>query len=270
MEEHIITVASPVRCTLGEAPIWDGEALYWVDIVGQTIFKLVNGRTSSWKVDELVGFVLPVGPDMLLAGFASGLHRVSLHAGGSIFSERIDTLEGGVRFNDAGRAPGGGFVACTMDMEQKHPLGKYFYYDADLHRHVIDEGYIIPNGPCFSPDGKYIYTVGTPGRSIYRSLFNGPSRITGTECIINWNYNTHPDGIILGPDGNLWVGEYGGNTLRAFSLTGELLHEIPLPAMNITKAAFGPRGEIYVTSAMQGATKEYPHTGCLLCIEPAG
>ena len=79
-----------------------------------------------------------------------------------------------------------------------------------------------------------------------------------------------PDGVITDGDGNLWLGEFAGNVLRCFSAAGEQTAAIPLPAWNVTKAAFGgERGDrLYVTSARYGVDDEmlarYPDTGGIL------
>ena len=69
-------------------------------------------------------------------------------------------------------------------------------------------------------------------------------------------------------DGNLWLGEFHGNVLRCFSAEGEQIAALPLPAWNVTKAAFGgERGDLlYVTSARVAASttrrlRAIPDTG---------
>ena len=95
------------------------------------------------------------------------------------------------------------------------------------------------------------------------------------RLLIPWDaYDSSPDGVVTDSEGNLWLGEFHGNVLRSFSSEGQQLAALPLPAWNITKAAFGgERGDVlYVTSARVEVDEEtlarYPDTGGV--IEVAG
>lgn len=280
---HTISVVSNSKCILGEGPIWDptNNCLYWVDIFGKEIFRLHPESKSidSWKVEEYIGFVIPKDENVLLAGLKSGLHKLTLNVDGTVISERIDSVDdenSNIRFNDACITPDGGFMACTMDMEGESPLGKLFYYNNKLERKIIDSGYIIANGPCLSPDKKLVYIVETAGnglvaKGVYVAKLVEQKELENTRLLIDWkNFASSPDGIICDSKGNLWVGEFGGNTLRCFLPDGSLYAEIALPAFNVTKAAIGGANndKLYVTSACIGTDEstlgKYPHTGKVL------
>jgi sugar lactone lactonase YvrE len=246
------------RCTLGEGPLWDADAqrLYWVDILENRIYRYdpAGGATESWPTPEHVGFVLPRNGE-LVAGFASGLHRVTL--GGGV--ARVDRVD--VRFNDATVDADGRIWACT--------LSTYYCYDRDLSRRTVDDGYAVANGPALSPDGGLLYTVETEGNANRRKgVYVMPTGSSAEqELLIPWAYDSQPDGVVTDADGNLWLGEFGGNVLRRFSPDGEDTLAVPLPAWNVTKAALaGDR--LYVTSARVGVDAEtlarYPDTGGVL------
>lgn len=271
-----------IRCvvnpgmSLGEGPVWDAETsrLYWVDILENRIYRHdpASERTESWPTPEHVGFVFAGEDGSLLAGFASGLHRVTLGDDGTVAASRIDRVD--VRFNDATRDRAGCIWACT--------LSRYYNYDRELNRRLVDDDYVIANGPALSPDGRLLYTVETRGharrpKGVYVAHITPLGTLERQRLLIGWDTHTSsPDGIVTDPEGNLWLGEFEGNVVRRFDADGEQTAEIPLPAWNVTKPAFGgERGDVlYVTSARYGVGGEtlerYPDTGGVLEIAGIG
>jgi sugar lactone lactonase YvrE len=274
-------------CSLGEGPTWDpgSQRLYWVDILENRIYRYdpAEESTSSWTTPEHVGFVV-VRPDGgLVAGFKSGLHHVALNDDASVTASRIDRVDRNrddVRFNDATSDAGGRIWACTLGGTAEEPLGTYYCYDADLSRRTVDTGYLVANGPALSPDRSLLYTVETSGhrgrrKGVYVSRITPAERLEAQRLLIDWSaYDSSPDGVVTDGEGNLWLGEFHGNVLRCFGPEGEPLVTVPLPAWNVTKAAFGgEQGDLlYVTSARIETDEEtlagYPDTGGV--IEVAG
>ncbi|MFL5912478.1 MAG: SMP-30/gluconolactonase/LRE family protein [Gaiellaceae bacterium] len=271
-----------IRCvvnpgmSLGEGPVWDAGSsrLYWVDILENRIYRHdpASERTESWSTPEHVGFVFAGENGSLLAGFASGLHRVTLGDDGTVDASRIDRVD--TRFNDATRDRDGGIWACT--------LGRYYHYDAELNRRDVDDNYCVANGPALSPDGRLLYTVETRGhagrpKGVYVSQVTRSGTLERQRLLIGWDgHASSPDGIVTDRDGNLWLGEFEGNVLRRFDAAGAQTAAIPLPAWNVTKPAFGgERGDVlYVTSARYGVDDEmlarYPDTGGVVEIAGIG
>ncbi len=274
-------------CSLGEGPTWDpdSQCLYWVDILENRIYRhdFADGSTKSWSTPENVGFVV-VRPDgRLLAGFKSGLHHVQLSDDGTLMGSRIDRVDGNrqdVRFNDATYDADGRIWACTLGGTPEEPLGTYYCYDGALNRHTVDDGYLVANGPALSLDRRLLYTVesdGHPGRrrGVYVSRITSDATLEAQRLLIAWDaYESSPDGVVTDNEGNLWLGEFHGNVLRCFNPEGTQIASVPLPAWNVTKAAFGGRQRdlLYVTSARVELDAEtlarYPETGGV--IEVAG
>jgi sugar lactone lactonase YvrE len=275
-------IANP-RCSLGEGPFWDAKTrrLYWVDILEARIYRHdpADETTVAWTSPEPVGFVFTGEDGDLVAGFKSGLHRVSLEEDGTVRASRIDRVDGGradVRFNDATRDARGQIWACTLGGSADEPLGAYYRYDTELARHRVDSGYLVANGPALSPDGELLYTVETSGharrrKGVYASSITGAGELEGQRLLIDWDaIDSQPDGVVTDDDGNLWLGEFHGNVLRCFSPDGDQTAAYPLPAWNPTKPAFGGAdGDlVYVTSARVDVDEEtlarYPDTGGVL------
>ncbi len=263
-------------CILGEGPTWDAgsQRLYWVDILENRIYRYdpAEESTSSWTTPEHVGFVLVQPDGGLVAGYASGLHHVALADDQTVTASRIDRVNDDVRFNDATCDVEGRVWACTLGGTPARPLGTYYCYDTALNRRIVDGGYLVANGPALSPDARVLYTVetgGHPGRrkGVYASHITADGSLAEQRLLIGWEHDSAPDGVVTDDEGNLWLGEFGGNVLRCFSPAGEEIASMPLPAWNVTKAAFAD-GVAYVTSARIDVDDEtlarYPDTGGVL------
>ncbi len=288
-KDYQIRCIADVKCTLGEGPVWDdkNQVLYWVDIIDKKIYRLNPSadKLDWWNTPEYVGFIVLKKEGGLLAGFKTGLHHVTLKDNHEIDATRIDRVNEGVdyiRFNDGMCDNFGRIWGCTMDMNQKEPLGKFYCYDGRLNRTLVDEGYVVSNGPALSPDGQFLYTVETVGSSdfqngIYVAKATGEKTFGNKELLISWKkYSGAPDGIITDADGNLWIGEFGGDTVRCYSAGGELRQEIQIPARNITKPVFGGcnRDVLYVTTGTirteDYLLDQYPQTGGVFEITGSG
>ena len=279
---NIRCISNP-RCTLGEGPFWDNNAhvLYWVDILEKKIycFNPADETTGSWTTPSYVGFVI-INRGRVTAGLKSGLYNLTLNSNGTVAANeiiRLDESQERIRVNDGTLDTKGRVWACTMDMDEKLPLGKFFCLGNNGETNIIDDGYVIGNGPAVSSDCNTLYTVETIGgktkkKGIYEFVWT-ENRFQFNRFLIDWNWNTSPDGITTDHAGRLWIGEFGGNVLRCFLPNGKLHSEIPLPAFNITKAAVGgaDNNKLYITSARVGVNEstleKYPHTGGILEIE---
>jgi sugar lactone lactonase YvrE len=254
-----------------------------VDIIGCTIYRFDprSGALQNWTTPQLVGFVTVTEHDyVLIAGLKSGLHHLTLQAGGEVEARCIDRVDNHldhIRFNDGVADAQGNIWGCTMDMRCTDPAGCYYRYDRHFNRQTVAEGYVVANGPALSPCGALLYTVETAGsaslpKGIYVSQLKDKGSAENRHLLIDWRDRASlPDGIITDRSGNLWIGEFGGNTLRSYTPEGVLRLAMPLPAWNLTKAAFDTdQKNLYVTSALvdtdQAIIECFPDTGGLLVI----
>src|SRR5919107_1214423 len=113
-------VAVASACALGEGPVWDHRTgtLLWVDIKGRAVWRYrpASGEHAKLDVAEPVGFVaLTDDPDVVLAGFKSGLATLDLRTGASTQVARPEPDKPGKRINDGCVGPDGHVYFGTMD-----------------------------------------------------------------------------------------------------------------------------------------------------------
>ena len=262
------------RDELGEGPIWSArdQAIYWVDILDPSVHRLslADQRSHTWKMPETVGWLIERQKQPgFIAGFTSGFAQLHLDP---LTVQPLDDPEPDIennRMNDAKVDTAGRIWAGTMDRDGARASGALYRLDPDHSWHKMDAGYLVTNGPTFSPDGRILYHTDTLRRTIYRFDLQPDGTITGKRPLITFPEDTgYPDGMTTDCEGCLWVAHWGGGRITRFTADGDVVRVIPLPATQITSCVFaGPRlDRMFVTSAAGGRTE--PLAGELFEIDP--
>lgn len=254
---HLLSVGAE----LGEGPIWIGDALWFVDIKGKTIFRHTpaTGALDRWNAPAFVGWVLPAAGGALIAGLRSGPHRFSPQTGAFEPIVEVDAEHPANRLNDAAVHPSGRVYFGTMDNDEAQASGRVFMLDRGAATPTPITPAVVTNGPAISPDGRTLYHVDTLARRLVAhpvgedgTLGDGATFVafTGDE---GW-----PDGAICDAEGGVWIGFFGGWAARRYDASGALTDEVRFPVANVTKVAIGgPDGRTaYATTARQGLSAE--------------
>lgn len=248
------------RAQLGEGPVWDERAgvLHFVDIEGRTIscFEPTTRRCRELQLDERVGFALPRRDGGLVCGLQSGLAFVDFDREQV---ERFATPEPDMpenRFNDAKCDPSGRLWAGTMDTAQVHATGVLYRIDSDLSVHAMDRGYVVTNGPAFSPDGRTMYHNDSSRRIVYAfdcdpvagTLDHKRVFLQLTES------DGFPDGMTVDSEGCVWLAQWGGSCVSRWTPEAERIGSIAVAAPQVTSCAFGgpDMKTLYITTARIG------------------
>jgi len=98
--------------------------------------------------------------------------------------------------------------------------------------------YVIGDGGALTPDG---FLVGADFWADARDPLRGP------------------DGLAVGPDGSIYIADYGGGRVLAVTFDGHLKEEIKVPAPYVTNmAALPPSQRLFVTAAMDNRHPSLP------------
>lgn len=257
------------KAALGEGPAWDEktQTLYWVDILNKRIYA---GTELLAELDEFIGCLAPRKNGNLILGkrasfvdFDPGTYQQTVLA-----SVRESATN---RMNDGKCDPAGRFLAGTMDMNEKDPTGSFYSFDGKSTQ-ILFRDVTISNGMAWSPDYKTFYYIDTPTCEVRaydydvktgeianrRKAFDVPNSL-------GW-----ADGMTSDVQGNLWIAMWGGAQVTRWNpKTGQLLEQIPVPALQSSCPVFGgkDRNELYVTSARKGMSEadlnKYPLSGGL-------
>lgn len=250
----------PVGAKLGEGPVWhaEEEMLYFVDIKGRKLHRCdaAGDARDSFELPDETGFALPVHGGGLVCGLPGQLVHFD-PARGSF--KPLLSLEGdrpGNRMNDGAVGPDGALWFGSMDNGETAPTGALYRYDGGLQRH--DDGYVITNGPAFSPDGRTFYHTDTLGKTVYAFDVDGRGKLSNKRIFVTIAGAGHPDGSAVDAEGCVWIASFGGGRVERYAPSGELLDFIAFPCPNVTKIAFGGPGlrTAFATTAWKGMSEE--------------
>ena len=264
----------PLGCVLGEGPVWWQNALWFTDIKQKMLHRYCpgSGDKRSWPAPSEVGFLAPLNNDHFIAGTRNGLYEFDPSSGGFILIRTVEPERPGNRLNDGAVDIRDRLWFGSMDDGEKAPTGSLYRFDRDGLA-LMDGGYIVTNGPAFSPDGRVLYHADSLGRIIYAfDLGDDGSLANKRVFAVIEEEAGFPDGLAVDSEACVWAGLFGGWAVRRYSPQGALLESVAFPVANVTKIAFGGAGltTAYATTARIGVSGAgQPLAGGLFSFEAA-
>ena len=265
------------RAVLGEGPLWvRGQgALYWVDVHGYKVHRLIGDDRTTWQMPESVGCLARRRGGGFVAGMKSGFAYLGEDPTEIEPLGGPDADEGDSRFNDGKADAAGRFWAGTMHERGDPPIGVLYRLDPDRRWRAMDGGYTVTNGPAFSRDGRTMYHNDTRRGLVYRFQLHDDGSLGPRRLHLRIPAGDgRPDGMTVDADDCLWLAHYGGWRVTRFTPAGKVDRVVRLPVSSVTSCAFGGRDldVLYVTSARQrldaAALSREPLAGGLFALRP--
>lgn len=263
-----IDIVADLKTTLGEGPLWDVEQqrLYWIDSFDGRIFRCTaDGRElRAWEVGQKTGsMALRRDGRSALVALQGGVHTLDLDSGELelIVAPEPDLARN--RLNDGKVDRQGRFVFGSMDMLEEQPSARLYRLDTDLSLHVLDEGIICSNGPCWSPDGSIFYFSDTWSGEIRAYDYDtATGRVSGRRrfATVDTRGAGAADGATVDAEGCLWQAlVYAGQLVR-YAPDGRVDRTIDMPVRKITSVMFGGPAldTLYVTSMGKPPLPRFP------------
>lgn len=271
---HTPRVAVACGCTLGEEVVWDARSgtLIWVDIESPAVWRHrpETGETHRLELDEKIGFaLLTPDPDVVIAGFRSGVERLHLVGGQREPLVSPDPHPSRNRLNSGHVGPDGALYFGTMDDAESEPTGSFHRWDG-IRLTSFGGLAVVTNGPVASPDGRLLYTTDT-GSGVIRVHDLRDGEVGEPRPLIRFEDGWgKPDGITLDADGHLWICHYNGSRITRFSPDGAVERVLPVPTALVTKCGFGgpDLSTLYITTCLRGRDPTVdPMAGHLFAVE---
>ncbi|NHC46757.1 SMP-30/gluconolactonase/LRE family protein [Motilibacter aurantiacus] len=249
---------------LGEGPRWDAarSELLWVDIPAGTLRRAgwEGGRLrtlAEHRLDVPLGAAAPAeSPDggwLLAAG--TGLSWLSAEGG----VRELAQPEAGrdVRMNDAACDPAGRLWAGTMAYDERAGAGRLARCDLDGSVQIVGDGFTVPNGFGWSPDGRTMYHADSGHKVLRAYPFDVEGGSLGDpRVVVDFGDGPPADGITVDDEGTVWAALYGGGEVRRYDPSGRVLAVVAMPVSQPTAPCFGPGTTLFVTTTRQGLSPE--------------
>lgn len=272
-----VTSVLTVAATLGEGPVWTGDALWFVDIKARRVhrFDPATRATRHWTAPDQVGWVLPSVRGDMIAGVKTGLHRFDPETGAFALLHDPEPNRPDNRLNDAATDRHGRLWFGTMDDGEAQSSGRLYRCSDGVCGDSGLDPVSITNGPAISADARTLYHTDTLGRTIWRVEVRDDGSLGKPERHLTIEDGAgYPDGSVIDAEGCLWVALYDGWGVRRYDPAGTLMQFVRFPVANVTKIAFG--GEdlttAFATTARQGldaaALGTQPLAGDLFSFNP--
>jgi len=258
-----------LKATLGEGPVWSAKdhAVWFVDIKQQHIhrFDIRTGARQTFHAPSPCGFVAPKKRGGFVVGCKTGLYDFDPISGDFTFLTHVEPGLPTNRLNDGCVDARGRLWFGSMDDDEERPTGKLYRYDARGLK-VMDDDYVITNGPAVSPDGKTLYHNDTLKKHIYAFDLDAEGQLSNKRLFAKLDANgksgEHGEGYMDGPvvdsAGNVWNALFFGWGVNCYAPDGTLIRQVRFPVSNVTKIAFGGPDlkTVYATTAAKGLSAE--------------
>jgi sugar lactone lactonase YvrE len=254
---------SPVRCHVGESPLWSvaEQALYWVDIEGRLVHRWPGaaGVAQQWTMPERPACIALHAQGGLLCALESCVVQLTLAPDGSCSTHDLFSFthaSAGMRLNDGRCDRAGRFWvgSMLMNMAQGAPSGVLYRCDAGASAAVpLQHGLIVPNGLAFSPDGRTAYLSDSHAsvRHIWAFDLRDDGSLSQRRLFVDMAlHRGRPDGAAVDVDGCYWTCANDGACLLRFTPAGVLDRTLEMPVKKPSMCAFGGArlDELYITS----------------------
>jgi sugar lactone lactonase YvrE len=259
------TVIDPAAA-FPEGPVLrDGVLLYAQ--YGGNVVSAWDGTavTTLWTGDGCgPSAVAPLGGDLAVTCYDNGT-LVRVGADGATLATYAADSAGGALVGPNDLAPdgsGGLYVTASGPWESAPIVGKVYHLGADGSLRMLADdlhyanGIALWNGRLYvneSEAGRVIsFAVGADGSLSDRRLFVRVAEVDAGSP------GSYPDGLKVGPDGNLWIGQYSAGRIVVVAADGSLVRTLDVDAPAAPNLAFSADGRtVYVMVVDDTAAAPY-------------
>ncbi len=162
---------------------------------------------------------------------------------------------------------GGLYVSASGPWESAPIVGKIYRLDAEGGLVAVADDMHYPNGVALSPDSKLLYVAESEAGRVITFAVQGDGSLSDRRSfavIRNVDpasgVDAYPDGLKIGPAGNLYIGQYSLGRIVVVDPSGAFVeaHDVPSPAA--PNLAFSADGDSIFVMAVDEVS-EAPYWG---------
>lgn len=276
-DTNIFRPWTPTRRILGEGMRRVADGIVTVDILAGTLTLLDPEQPGDG--DDLIHLDVPLGAVAPVAGLrdtwlaAADTGVALLGPAGTV--EWLDRPEDGastaMRVNDGCCDTHGRFWFGTMAYDDSPGRGSVYRVERDGAVVRVLEGFDVPNGPAFAPDGRVMYLADSARGRIESYTLDpatGMPKDVGVFAQLPSGEGS-PDGMTVDDDRCLWVAIWGAGRVHRYLPDGTLDRVLTLPASQpASPVLYG--GRLFVATAAYGLDAPGEHDGRVLVADAPG
>lgn len=258
------------------ALLWQDGCWWWSDAATPALQAWRGkGQPENSRLPEHLAAFTFCRSGKLLLGLDKWLYLAERTPPGSLKLARrlplavaaIDPAEARTRISDGCADRHGNFVLGTANPNPDSPPIGSFYQYSQRHglRRLALPTVAAAHGIGFSPDGGTLYFANSDGSELMETTYDPARAEVGRIKRFARLGNARIGGITLDAAGNVWIAlreEGRRGRLAQFAAGGTLLRELPLPAAQPSRPAFGgPHLEQLTAGALDGGLHTFEMAG---------
>ncbi|GAB5470643.1 MAG: hypothetical protein Kilf2KO_36730 [Rhodospirillales bacterium] len=260
-----LSAAEPVvinpKSAFPEGPVVVGDLLYYVQY-GDSKVMTWDGKENQVFWEEAgcgPSAIVPYGQSFLVTCYDAGT-LVVLSRDGKTEStfDKDKSGQGLLGPNDAtADGKGGLFVTASGPWESAPIVGKIYHLDAAGGLTALADDLHYPNGIALSPDGRLLYVVESEAGRVVTFAVDESSGLSDRRSFVvirqvdpASGVTAYPDGLKIGPDGNIYIGQYSLGRIVVVTPDGSFVEAIDVPSPAAPNLAFGKEGQIVYIMAV--------------------
>ena len=269
------------KAKLGENALWieKEQRLYWLDLNSPAVHvfdpKEQKNQTLPLSLPKQIACLVPCHGDRFLLATGNSIYTMDP---ASLNLDPFINLPGDpalICFNDGKIDRQGRFWIGTSHIEEKEPHGAFYRIDGNNSLHRVDQGFVVSNGPAFSPDGHLLYFADTFSRIIYVYELDPATGVLDNRRVFAHltEEDGYPDGLTVDAEGFIWSAHWDGWRVTRYTPDGDIDGIVELPVPKVTSCCFGgdDLSTLFITTASvdmdEAALANAPLSGSLFAVK---
>ena len=249
---------------LGEGPSYDSttDTLWWLNILEKELHELhvSTGKKTVHHLPIMASVVARVDADRQMLATELGIYIRDMKTGALSEFVAIEADKPETRCNDGRVHPSGALWFGTMGKGAEDFAGAIYHVAGTKVTKIVSD-ISIPNGICFSADGKQGYYVDSKVNHYMRFDVDPATGLPIGEAMLWSDTSAQPgstDGSIMAADGTIWNARWGHGEVHHYAKDGTITERYAVPMKQVTcPAVFGTNADrLAFTSAWEHMSDE--------------
>lgn len=246
-----------------EGPVWTPEGLLVADATVGGVLRISDSGSIETVIEHrrgIGGMAIHQNGGLVISGRNVAVKGLigSDDTATHVVKEN-DPDNGIVGYNDLtvdaqGRVYVGSLAFVASESRDVDKPGQLFCIDLDGSAKVVAEDVLLTNGLGFSPDGSLLYHADTLRSIVFVYDVNADGTLDSKRSFVQTAYDSHPDGLAVDIDGNVWVALPHSGAVGCFDPTGHRIASIQIDVPMATSLTFGGEDmrDLYIVSGSEG------------------